>query len=121
MEDCILKLKCTFLCFDILQSYLTGSVGLQLNLKILNLTPCTMCFSWKIHHLHLNPEQLERILMHVESFLVIFTHREKELEWSVLSQVKVYSANFNLLEGRTEYKHIANDTCILLQVSKSIC
>jgi hypothetical protein len=58
---------------------------------------------------HLIPEQLERILMHLESFLVIFTHREKELEWGVLSQVMVYSANFNLLEGRTEYKHIAND------------
>lgn len=52
---------------------------------------------------------------------MIFTHREKELEQSVLSQVLAYSANFNLLEGRTECKHIANDTCILLQVSKSVC
>ena len=71
--------------------------------------------------MHLNPEQLERILLHLESFLVMFTHREKELERSVLSQVLVYSANFNMLEGRTEYKHIANDTCVLLQVSKSVC
>jgi len=102
LEDCILKPKCTFLCFDIFQSYLTGSVVLQLNIKILHLTPCIMCFSWKIHHVHLNPEQLERILLHPESFLVIFTHRENELEWSVLSQVLVYSANFNMLEGRTE-------------------
>jgi len=24
-----------------------------------------MRFSWKIHHMHLNPEQLERILLHL--------------------------------------------------------
>lgn len=53
---------------------------LQLNLKIITFDTCTMCFSWQIHHVHLNPEQLERILLHLESFLVIFTHREKELE-----------------------------------------
>lgn len=80
-----------------------------------------MCFSWKIHHMHLNPEQLERILLHLESFLIIFTHKEKEMEQSVVSQVLVLADNVNLLEGRTEYKHIANDICILLQVNESVC
>lgn len=80
-----------------------------------------MCFSWKIHHVHLIPEQLERILMHLESFLVIITHREKELEWGVLSQVMVYSANFNLLEEGQNISTSQMITCILLQVSKSIC
>lgn len=79
-----------------------------------------MYFSWKIHHIHLNPEQLERVLLHLESFLVTVTHKEKEMEQSVLSQVLVHADIVNLLERRTEYKHIANDICNLLQVKKSV-
>jgi hypothetical protein len=67
------------------------------------------------------PRTVGKNFLHLESFLVIFKHKEKELELSVLNQVLAYADNVNLLEGRTEYKLIANDTCVLLQVSKSVC